>query len=286
MVALESLKKKEAHELQVMNDFLTKEKTAIDQELLDLNKKMASFNDKPENLISLTSRDKVGEYLSELMVRKNETVMKLSENNKIIQTLSAGTGQRRESQLYGNSGRIHSLKLENDILRSKLGQIQTAIDRVSNDAKGMPYAAQMYDELKKRSDLQLARFKEVSDSLSKVEALKLGAINKYEIFEKARIDKVLPAISLTVVLFLSVLVSQVLGSLIIYLRAIWNSNIVTAEATRNVVVLDSHSLDPRVIIENSKIRFRLRNSSITSDDPENGQTKKLGFNFKSKDQNG
>lgn len=285
-VALQTLKQREATEIQIMNDFLQKEKSAVDQELLELNKKMASFNDKPENLISLSSRDKVGEYLSELMVRKNEIVMKISENNKIIQTLTAGTGQRRESQLYGNNGRVQSLKLENDLMRSKLSQIQTAIDRVSNEAKGMPYAAQMYEELKKRSDLQLARFKDLTEGLTKVEALKLAAVNKYEVFEKARIDKVVPTISLTVVLFLSLLISQVLGSLIIYLRAIWNSNIVTAEATRNVVVLDSHSLDPRVIIENSKIRFRLRHNTITDEDQENGQTKKLGFNFKSKDQNG
>lgn len=283
-VALQTLKQKDATEIQIMNDFLIKEKAAVDQELLELNRRMAEFNDKPENLISLSSRDKVGEYLSELMVRKNETVMKLSENNKIIETLSSGRENRRESQLYGNNGRIHSLKLENNLLRAKLGQIQTAIDRVSEDAKGMPYAAQMYEELKKRSDLQLARFKELSESLTKVEALKLAAVNKYELFEKARIDKVVPAVSLAVVLFLSLLVSQVLGSLMIYLRAIWNSNVVTAEATRNVVVLDSHSLDPRVIIENSKIRFRLRNStmaeSVNAEDQENGQTKKLGFNFK------
>lgn len=286
-VALQSLKQIDTSEIQQINDHLTKEKTAVDAELLELNTKMAKFNDKPENLISLTSMDKIGEYLSTLKIEKNAVVMKLAENNKLIQTLSASSNGRRESELYGNNGRIQALKLENDQLRSKLGNLQAAFDRTSTEAKGMPYAAQMYEELKKRADLQLAKFKELSEGLSKVEALKLAAANKYEIFEKARIDKVFPAVPLAVILFLAVLMSQVLGSLIIYLRAIWNSNIVTAESTRNVVVLDSHSLDPRVIIENSKIRFRLRHSSIEDQDQEKGQTKKLGFNFnKSKDQNG
>lgn len=285
-VAFESLRQREAFEIQEINDFITKEKAVVDQELMELNSKMAKFNDKPENLISITSIDKVGEYLSTLKIQKNEITMKLAENNKLIQTLSASSNGRRESELYGNNGRIQALKLENDQLRSKLGNLQAAFDRTSQEAKGMPYAAQMYEELQKRADMQLAKFKDLSEGLSKVEALKVAAANKYEIFEKSRLDKVTPAVPLLVILFLAVLISQVLGSLIIYLRAIWNSNIVTAESTRNVVVLDSHSLDPRVIIENSKIRFRLRHSSIENDDQENGQTKKLGFNFEPKDQNG
>ena len=284
-VALESFKEIEAKDIQQMNDFLQTEKKSVDTEILDLNKKMQAFNEKPENLISLSSREKVGEYLSELMVRKNETLMKISENNKIVTALTGNSTVKRESQLYGNSGKAQGLKLENDLLRAKLGQIQTAIDRVSDEAKAMPVAAQMYDELQKRSDQQVSRYKDISAALAKVEALKLSLVNKFEIYEKSRLDKVAPAVSLTVVLFLSFILSQLIGSLIIYLRAIWDTRLITAQSTRNVVVIDSHSLDPRVIIENSKIKFRLKSSSIT-EDPENGKTKRLGFDFSSKDKNG
>ena len=283
-VALESFKEIETKDIQQMNDFLQTEKKSVDTEILDLNKKMQIFNEKPENLMSLSSREKVGEYLSELMVRKNETLMKISENNKIITALTGNSTVSRESQLYGNSGKAQGLKLENDLLRAKLGQIQTAIDRVSNEAKAMPVAAQMYDELQKRSDQQISRYKDISAALAKVDALKLSLVNKFEIYEKSRMDKVGPVVSLTIVLFLSVILAQLLGSLIIYLRAIWDTRLITAQSTRNVVVIDSHSLDPRVIIENSKIKFRLKSSSIT-EDPENGKTKRLGFDFSSKDKN-
>lgn len=285
IVALESFRDIEAKDIQQMNDFLQTEKKSVDTEILDLNKKMQTFNEKPENLISLSSREKVGEYLSELMVRKNETLMKISENNKIVSALTGNSTVKRESQLYGNSGKAQGLKLENDLLRSKLGQIQTAIDRVSDEAKAMPVAAQMYDELQKRSDQQVSRYKDISAALAKVEALKLSLVNKFEIYERSRADKVVPAISLTVILFLSIVLAQLLGSLIIYLRAIWDTRIITAQSTRNVVVIGSHSLDPRVIIENSKIKFRLKSSTI-ADDPENGKTKRLGFDFTSKDKNG
>ncbi|MFN3455614.1 MAG: hypothetical protein ACK41T_11705 [Pseudobdellovibrio sp.] len=280
--ALSVLKSNDTHDIKSMNEFLLNEKDLVEKELAEINKKMTLFNDKPENLMALSSTDKVGEYLSELLIRKNETLLKINENNKIIKTLAPSGGITKESMLYGNNGRVQALKIENDLLKSKLSHIQVAIDKVSREAKGMPAAAQVYEELKKRSDIQLAKFKDVVDSLKKIDALKLAADNRYEIFEKARLDKVIPQVSLLIIGFLVVLLSQAVGSFIIYIKAIWDSNIITAQATRNVLVVDSHSLDPRVIIENSKIKFRLRDSYMYEDDPERGRTKKLGFNFKNK----
>jgi hypothetical protein len=50
-----------------------------------------------------------------------------------------------------------------------------------------------------------------------------------------------------------------------------------------VMVIDRESLNPKVIIENTKIRFRLKNSQFQND-PENGEAKKIGFNiFKTND---
>ena len=78
---------------------------------------------------------------------------------------------------------------------------------------------------------------------------------------------------------LSLVISQILGSLIIYVIYIWDSNSVTAHSSRDVVILDSHSLDPRVIIENTKIKFRLRHSHFSdeTDQDADGSSKKLTF---------
>jgi len=277
---MQILKDKESEEISSIFNFLVAEKNKVDTELAEINKKISSFADKPENLVSISSKDKVADYMAELMMRKSETVLKISENNKIMQSLKSYTSNgRKENQLYGNNGKLQALTLENEILKSKLNQIQSAIDSMANKAKNMPYLAQVYDDLKKSSDLNMQKLKDISDSLTKLEAVKLAANHKYEIYEPARFDKVAPQVSLSIILFLCLLFSQVLGSLIIYLRAIWDTNIITAQATRNIVVVNSHSLDPRVIIENSKIKFRLRNSNIDLDDPESGKSKKIGFNF-------
>ena len=276
------LKTKETDELVKIQSFLNQQKQTINIELENLNKQLAQFQNKPENLISLSSKDKVGEYISELMVRKNEYLMKISENNKMISVLSGGS-QKRESQLYGNGGRIQSLKIENEMLQSKIAQTQAAIDRVTVQAKSIPMAAQTFEELKKKTDIEFNKYKEVSDNLTKAEAYQLSLANKFEILEKARFEKVKPLVSLTTLVLIALVLSQIIGSLVIYISTIWDSNLVTAESTRNVVVIDSHSLDPRVIIENSKIKFRLRHAEFDNqNDPEKGVSKKLGFNFLSK----
>lgn len=108
--------------------------------------------------------------------------------------------------------------------------------------------------------------------------------------QTARAEKVAPQVSLMVLLLVALVLSQILGSLIIYIAYIWDSNTVTAQSSRNVVILDSHSIDPRVIIENSKIKFRLRDSNFddfADSDEYNEGPKKLTFKiFNKKSANG
>ncbi len=120
--------------------------------------------------------------------------------------------------------------------------------------------------------------------MSKTEAYQLALTNKFEILEQARIEKVKRLVSLFTLILVSFVVSQILGSLIIYITTIWDSSLVTAQSTRNVVVIDSHTLDPRVIIENSKIKFRLRHSEFDPTKNLNEETthKKIGFDLMKK----
>lgn len=271
----EALKQRELFDIIKVETFIKVQKEAAEKNMVEFNSQLATFQNKPENLISLSSKDKVGEYLSELMVRKNEIRMKIAENQKVIDYLSQGKSQRRESQLYGNNGRVQNLILENQMNRSKLSDLQTAINQITDQAKTIPVAAQTFDELKKKSEVEFDKYKSLTESLSKAEAQKLSIGNRFEVLDKGRFEKVAPQVSLLILLLLSFVVSQVLGSLIIYVIYIWDSNTVTAQASRNVVIIDSHSLDPRVIIENSKIRFNLKSGADSDSDH---AQRKLTFN--------
>ncbi len=274
----DELKNMEAADLKKVKDFLTTQKIGLDASIHNLNKQLSDFQSKPENLISLGA-NKVGDYISELMVRKNEIKMKISENKKIIGSLDGGS-TRRDSALYGNSGKIQNLKIENEMLNSRLNDLQKTMDRVMGQAKGIPTASITYDELKKKSDLEFQSYKQVTESLAKIDAYELSLNNKFEILESPRYDKVKPFIGLFTLMLLSLLLTQSIGSIIIYIRTIWDTKYVTAQQTRNIVVIDGHSLDPRVIIENSKIKFRLRSPDFETEQSRDSR-KKLGFDFSS-----
>lgn len=144
------------------------------------------------------------------------------------------------------------------MLKEKLAEVQSSIARLKKEVRTLPYAAQMVEDLKKKSDLEFARFRELSNSLAKLEAQKLSINTRFEALERARWETTGPTIGLLSLGLLAVLVSQIMGSLIIYFRYLWNPHVITAQASRNLVIYDHHSVDPRVIIENSKIKFSLK----------------------------
>ena len=196
------------------------------------------------------------------MVRKNELKMKIAENQKMIDYLSQGKKTARESQLYGNGGRIRALKLENQIHEENLKEIQASVGRVTSMAKTIPVASQTFEELKNKSEIEFQKYKGLTEARSKAEAQKLSVESRFEVLETARLDKVKPLISLGVLLLISMVLAQMIGCLILYVAYIWDSNTMTAQSSRNVVIVDGHSLDPRIVIEDSKIRFSLKNSKF------------------------
>ena len=160
--------------------------------------------------------------------------------------------------MYGIGGKIEALKIENNLLQNKLAHVQKSIDQLKAEAKQLPYQAQLADELRKKSDLEFAKFKELSTALGKLEAAKLSVDTRFEVLDPARWETTLPQIGLLALGLLSILLSQFFGSLVIYFRYLWNPDVVTAQASRNLLIFDNHSPDPRVIIENSKIKFSLK----------------------------
>lgn len=265
-LAADKLKQRELAEIQRVEDFMTKQKADADEKLVSLSKQLAEMQNKDGNLLPLTSASRMGDYVSELLVRANEIKLKISENLRMIEYLNNGRTGTRESSLYGVGGRIEALKIENSMLQEKLGQVQASVNRLKKESKSLPFEAAMVEDLKKKSELEFNRYKELSSGLAKLDAQKLSIDTRFEVIERARWESTVPQIGILSLGLLSLLVSQFLGSLIIYFRYLWNPHVVTAQASRNLVIFDNHSLDPRVIIENSKIKFSLKKPDSKKDE--------------------
>lgn len=277
-LAAEKLKTRELSEINRVEAFMSKQKEDADGKLVALGKQLAEMQNKDENLLPLASKDKMGDYVSDLLVRSNEIKLKMAENKKMIDYLQAGRGRQKESALYGVGGRIEALKIENNILAGKLGQVQASVARLKKEVKDLPFAAQMVEDLKKKSELEFNRYKELSTALTKLDAMKISIDTRFEVLERARWESTLPQIGLLSLGLLSLLLSQFIGSLVIYFRYLWNPHVVTAQASRNLVIFDNHSVDPRVIIENSKIKFSLKKPEAKKDDENQDDQQKIAWN--------
>jgi hypothetical protein len=270
-LATDLLKKRELREITKVEDFMNKQKADADQKLVDIGKQMSEMQHAEGALLPLVSKEKMGDYVSELLVRANETKLKIAENKKMIEYLQRGRSGQKEAAMYGVGGRIEGLKIENSLLGEKLGQVNASIANLKKEVKQLPFEAQMVEDLKKKSEIEFSRFKELSNALAKLEATKLSIDTRFEVLESARWENTVPQIGLLTLGLLSILLSQFAGSLLIYFRYLWNPQVVTAEASRNLVILDNHSLDPRVIIENSKIKFSLKKPEKPKDEAEQQQ---------------
>lgn len=254
------LKEREMQEIREVEKFITEQKLLVDKNIQNLTRELALFQTRPENLISMTSREKMGEYLSDLMVRINETQLKISENNKDIEFLKEGKGDSAGgSALYGVGGRIEALRLENKLLNSRLEELRLSVDRIGKNLKVLPVALQILEDKRKKSELEYAKYKELSETLAKVEAQKLSIRDRFEILERARSDNTKPQVDLLTLSFLSIVMSLVFGLTFIYLKYIWNPLALHKDPVRNVTVIDDLNQDPRVILENANIKFQLGN---------------------------
>lgn len=277
-LAAETLKKRELDEISRVEDFMQKQKDDADKKLVQLGQQLADMQNKDEHVLPLASKEKMGDYVSDLLVRSNEIKLKMAENRKMIEYLERGRTGQRESALYGVGGKIEALKIENNILSGKLAQVQSSIDRLKKEVKVLPFAAQMVEDLKKKSELEFARYKELTTSLAKLDAQKLSIDTRFEVLEKARWETTLPQMGLLSLGLLSILLSQFIGSLIIYFRYLWNPHVVTAQASRNLVIFDNHSMDPRVIIENSKIKFSLKKPEAKKESEQGAEKQDVSWN--------
>lgn len=266
------LRRREMQEINEVEKFIQEQKQVVDKNIKSLTAELSSFQTQPENLISMTSREKMGEYLSDLMVRISEARLKISENNKDISFLKSEGGEDATtgSSLYGVGGRIAALRLENKMLEGRLQELQGSIGRISKQLKVLPVAVQMIEDKRRKTELEYVKYKELSETLAKVEAQKLSVRDRFEILDRARPDNTGPQVELATLMFLSLVVSLICGLTFIYIKYLWMPQPETqpkpqTEAAEPSVAIRGVLVDSPMVFENTKLKIQpARDNSIDS----------------------
>lgn len=159
---------------------------------------------------------------------------------EFLQEDSGKIGDKYEgSFLYGVGGRLEALRLENKMLESRMVQLKESVDRIGKYMKVLPVASQMLEDRRKKSELEYIKYKELSETLAKVEAQKLSVRDRFEILERARPDNTSPQVDLGTLIFLSLVMSLVFGLTFIYLQYLWKPVVLQKEALRNIMTFDN-----------------------------------------------
>jgi hypothetical protein len=210
-----------------------------------MNKQMDSLQKKSGYSMTLFSQEKIDQYLSELLIRGNELKLKISENNKMIDYLSQGRMGLKDSAMYGTGGKIESLKVENSLLKSKLQQTQFSMEQMKLQTQNLPLVRKQMDDFKSKSEVELNRYKELTQTLSKIEAQKISMPMRYEVIESAQLENIKPKISLMQMLGLVLILSQSLFAFVVYTKnkALLKRGLIYTKAQNAILVAEKMKLN-------------------------------------------
>lgn len=215
--ALEALKVLEEKEIEHVRNAIEKQRDHFRNEFLKINKEMITFQTRPDNVLSLASGENVGNYLSDLMIRKNEVELKITENERAIEFL----GGKKAATLaatrdLGQRSQISQLIEATKLLHKQATAIQDSINKFTKATSGSAEVLRMADELKKTSEREFKNFQEASDMLSKLGVYQISIANKFEALRFPEIEETRKAASFYVVIALAFFLAQLLFATYIF----------------------------------------------------------------------
>lgn len=230
--SLEALKVLEEKEIEHVRNAIEKQRDHFQAQFMKINKEMITFQTRPDNVLSLASGENVGNYLSDLMIRKNEVELKITENERAIEFL----GGKKAATLaatrdLGQRSQISQLIEATKLLHKQAIAIQDSINKFTKATSGSAEVIRMADELKKTSEREFKNFQEANDMLSKLGVYQISIANKFEALRFPELDEVRKAASLYVVLALALFLAQLLFAA--YIFNLWVKEQRAAQAARD-----------------------------------------------------
>lgn len=220
--AVEELQKHEQKEMLAIRSAITRQRDYFQQQFEVKNKELIAFQSRPENVLSLASGANVGNYISDLLVRKNEIELKISENERGIQYLGGDrAAQLAHSRNLGGRSQAGMLVEENDLLRKQVTAINDSIKKFTGATNGAAEAMRMHEELQKTSDREFRNFQESNDLLSKIAVYAVSIAGKFELEHVPEFEDAKKAASLYLVLAVAFFLSQLIFTGIVY--SAWNN---------------------------------------------------------------
>ena len=215
--AIEALKQDAEKEMEKVRTAIERQRDHFKARFEASNKELITFQSRPDNVLSLANGANVSTYISELVVRKNELELKISDNERAIQYLGgAKSANLASSRNLGQRSQVQQLVEETTLLRKQAAGIQDSIRKFSSATNGTAEAMRMHDELKKTTDREFKNFQEANDLLSKMGVYNVSIASKFELLHVPEPEETRKAASFYMVMAAAFFLSQLLFAAFIY----------------------------------------------------------------------
>ncbi len=215
--AIEALKQDAEREMEKVRLAIERQRDHFKERFEASNKELIAFQSRPENVLSLANGANVSTYISELVVRKNEVELKISDNERAIQYLGgAKSANLASSRNLGQRSQVQQLVEETTLLRKQAASIQDSIRKFSSATNGTAEAMRMHEELKKTTDREFKNFQEANDLLSKMGVYNVSIASKFELLSMPEPEEVRRAASFYMVMAVAFFLSQLIFAAYIY----------------------------------------------------------------------
>jgi hypothetical protein len=215
--AIEALKQEAEGEMEKVRLAIERQRDHFKSQFEASNKELIAFQSRPENVLSLANGANVGTYISELVVRKNEVELKISDNERAIEFLGGSKSANLASiRNLGQRSQVQQLVEETQLLRKQANSIQESIRKFSSATNGTAEAMRMHEELKKTTDREFKNFQEANDLLSKMGVYNVSIASKFELLHKPEFEEVRKAASFYLVMAVAFFLSQLTFAAFLY----------------------------------------------------------------------
>lgn len=221
--AQKELVSREILELEQAEKYFTEEIKEVQSHLDNIEKQTITKMQKHQVLSVDIEKGATSRYLNELKQTITDTTIKIRKNNNIIRDLKRKArrnkkkGQVSSTGKFSGDAQMRNLRAENKELGANLKSLQQTLKNYGKKQKGLLPFQQEIEKMRAKYTYEYKVYESLRGSLAKIGLQKTYIKNRIEILEPEFIERIRSKPGLMVMVFLSLMLSQVIGLGAIYL---------------------------------------------------------------------
>lgn len=217
----DNLINRELEDLNRAEEYFTLEINHARERLDSIEKSTVTKLQKNQILSVDVEKGDSSRYISELKKNINEIKISISNNKTKIRALSDKLAMDKASSLgtigkFNETSQIKILEDENEQFGVELKTLENHLRTYENQKMGLVPMQYEIQKMNANHDFEYKMFASLSDSLAKIGLQKTYVKNKVDILERERLSRIYSSPSLSIMMLISILLSQVIGMFSIY----------------------------------------------------------------------